>query len=158
MRPRNQRLRQALKKFTAETLKPLNLDELSLLMKAFPPDLTSRLSRSLLANISESSLSEFDRIIDKYQLTPKLDALDELSSRATGFDLDMSALEFQPADPEIVKQGIINRAKRGEIDRLEKILAEINRENAALEQMDVETREQLRQANLQIDRQLGELL
>jgi hypothetical protein len=155
MKARNQRLRQALKKFTAETLKPLSTEQLAALMSAFPSDLPARYSESLVSNISENCLREFEKIIDEHQLTTKLDALDELVARFTGFEINMGALQFQPADPEVVKERIVSRAKQMEIEKLEKILEQLNAENSALEARDAELKDQLRRTNAEIERQLN---
>jgi hypothetical protein len=151
MKPRNQRLHDALAKFTTEVLKELDVNELEPLMKQFPRGLAAQYSQMLITSIRRNCLDEFEAILTETNLVEKLDQLDDLIVRSSGFDVSMAAFEFHRADPEAVKQTILNRAKQNEIDRLRKIVEQFREENGKLEARESEARERLRRAKAQID-------
>jgi hypothetical protein len=151
MKPRNQRLHDALAKFTAEALKSLDATELEPLMTQFPRGLPAQYSQMLVTSIRRNCLDEFEAILTETNLVEKLDQLDDLIVRSSGFDVSMAAFKFRRADPEAVKQTIMNRAKQNEIDRLRKMAQQLRAQNEELEARENEAREWLRRAEARID-------
>jgi hypothetical protein len=151
MKPRNQRLREALRKFTSETLKPMEVSELKPLMQQFPPDLPEKYSKMLIDTIQRNCIDEFETIIQETNLTEKLDQLDDLAASASGFDVSMASFEFRHADPETVKRVITRQVKQQEIELLQEMLEGLEKENQALEMRNRNAVELLRRSDKQIE-------
>jgi hypothetical protein len=151
MKPRNQRLREALRKFTAEALKPMEMSELAPLMGQFPAGLAERYSQLLIGTIQRNCLDEFDAIIQETNISEKLDLLDGLAARASGFDVSAASFDFKHADPEFVKHAIVRRVKQREVLLLRGMREDLERENARLAERDRAAAERLRRVERQIE-------
>jgi Rad3-related DNA helicase len=151
MKPRNQRLREALRKFTSETLKPMELTELAPLMRQFPSGLADKYSQMLIDTIQRNCMDEFETIIQETNLTEKLDQLDDLTASATGFDVSMASFDFRHADPDVVKRAIVRQVKQREIELLKEMLGALEKENAGLEERNSAAVERLRQIDGRIE-------
>jgi hypothetical protein len=116
----------------------MRTEELAKVMRAFPKDLPGQYSEMLIGSITENCRAEFTKIIEERDLGEKLGHLDELVTQSRRFGLNMSAFEFRPSDPEIVKQAIVNEAKRREIEMLQRVLSGLEQENRFLESRLVE--------------------
>jgi hypothetical protein len=151
MKARNQRLREALRKFTSEALKPMEVSELRPLMQQFPPDLPEKFSRMLIETIQRNCMDEFETIIKERNLAAKLDQLDDLAASAAGFDVSMASFEFKHADPESVKRAIVRQVKQREVELLREMLDGLDGENEELEERNRQAAERLRREEKQIE-------
>lgn len=150
MKARNTKLRAVLNKFLAETLKPMEPDELAKLMHNFPKDLPQTYSQLFTTAIRNNCVAEFEKIIEERGLTEKLDRLDDLVAQKRGFEVSMQAFEFKPSDPEVVKRAIVNKAKRQEIENLQRVLQSLRVDNERLAEQEEATRRQLELADQKI--------
>lgn len=151
MKARNKKLHAVFEKFLSETLNPMSIEGLSALMSNFPPELVEAYHAQFTQTIAANSIAEFEKIIAEKNIVPKLDQLDDLVAQRTGFEVSMRAFDFNPADPEVVKQSIVSKAKRAEIDRLRRILGNLRDENAQLEQRNDMLKERLAEAHEEIE-------
>lgn len=150
MKARNNKLRAVLNKFLTETLKPMEPEELEKLMQNFPKDLPQTYSQLFTTAIRNNCVAEFEKIIEERGLTEKLDRLDDLVAQKRGFEVSMEAFEFKPSDPEAVKRAIVNKAKRQEIENLQRVLHGLRAENDRLAEREEETRRRLEAAEQRI--------
>lgn len=151
MKARNKKLHDVLEKFLSEALSPMSVEGLSALMSNFPPDLPELYFEQFTRTIAANCQAEFEKIIEEKNIIPKLDELDDLVAQRSGFEVSMKAFDFKPADPEVVKQSIVSKAKRVEIEHLQRILGKLREENAELEQRNDALKDRLSQAHEEIE-------
>ncbi|OHS99337.1 hypothetical protein TRFO_34244 [Tritrichomonas foetus] len=127
---RAERLYLVYRKFLSEALKPLNDGRLQNLIENCP-DLIQ-----ISKEIETNGFDDFDSRVQEKKLIEKLNRLDDLIAQENGIKVDMSALEFEPIDPENVRKSIIVAAKQQEIEKLKIVLQNLNNTNDELAQED----------------------
>lgn len=129
----------------------MTAEELAKIMKHFPPELPELYSDLFTPVIVKNSRDKFEMIIQEKNIVEKLDQLDDLVAQKTGFSVSMEAFDFNPTDPEVVKQAIISQAKRQEIETLQQMLDVLRERNAQMEERNTMLKERLSRAHEEIE-------
>lgn len=144
-------LHQVFNKLLSETLKPLCVENLTPMMQNFPSQTAEELSGAVYKSIENNTQEEFKQIISEKNVEERLNTLDKLyAKQKSSYELNMNAFEFEHHDPERVKRAIIYGAKKQEIERLTRILSNLQQSNQNLQAKNEEILEELSKSREQI--------
>ncbi|OHT08613.1 hypothetical protein TRFO_22799 [Tritrichomonas foetus] len=133
-------------------------ENLSKMMKNFPKGYAEKYSKLCVRSIEINSTEEFKQIIQEKNLEERLNTLDELVAKSQQtFNLNMSVFEFEEHDPEKLKSSIIVNAKKQEIDRLRRLLNNMNENNERLEKKNKAIQDELNDARKKIEESNNDL-
>ena len=145
------RLYEVFKKLLDETLKPLCIENLEPLLQNFPKGTAEELYNIAYQSVENNSQEEFKQIIEEKHIEERLNKLDHLyATQKSSYELNMSAFEFEPHDPDRVKRAIVYEAKEQEIKRLTLILNNLKQTNQNLEEQNSQILEELKNSREQI--------
>lgn len=128
MSSRITRLNEVFEFFLAKTLEPLSQAELEPMLKQFPKNTAETFSNFAINSIKENCMGEFQTIIDEKNVEERLSNLDHLISQSQGFEVNMNAFNFSPVDPEVLKQKVVDGAKKQEIQKMQDLLNQLNQQ------------------------------
>ncbi|KAK8887363.1 hypothetical protein M9Y10_038403 [Tritrichomonas musculus] len=143
-RTRIELLNEVFEKLLVETLKPLRVENLEKMLQSFPKGTAEHLNNMSYSSVETNARKEFKLIIEEKHLKERLDKLDKLyATKKNAYELNMSAFEFEPHDPERVKRAIVYEAKKQEIERLTLIKNNLDQTNNNLEEQNAKILDEL---------------
>ena len=152
------KLIQVFERLLNETLKPLKKENLSQMMRNFPNETVENFSNLCLYSIEKNTTDEFHEIIKEKNVDEKLAKLELITRMANeNFSLNMDAFKFHEIDPERLKKKIIMDAKKQEIDKLKRLLTNLERSNEALENKKNKIYNELEESRKQIQTTISKL-